>query len=53
VSWISAVSKPQTLIIRPAPEQPNGGDNLHVSGLAKGVSQTMLHDMFSKHGKVS
>lgn len=34
-------------------EENNKGDNLHVSGLARSVTQVMLDEMFNKHGRVS
>ncbi|KAK1925345.1 hypothetical protein DB88DRAFT_483644 [Papiliotrema laurentii] len=34
------------------PEQGNRGDNLHVSGLARSVTERMLDEIFSVHGKV-
>lgn len=34
-------------------EDNNKGDNLHVSGLARSVTQANLDEMFNKHGRVS
>lgn len=41
-----------SLIISGEAEEQNKGDNLHVSGLARSVTQANLDEMFNKHGRV-
>jgi RNA recognition motif-containing protein len=35
------------------PEEQNQGDNLHVSGLARNISEQALTDLFNQYAKVS